>query len=88
MTKRLHERVVHRVAAELLVANDRARDLLESRSIATVDDLELLEGNRPSAVSQRAHADVILECPVALLTRVESREGSTARASRRLPGER
>ena len=51
MTKRLHERLVHRIAAELFVTNDRARDLLESRSIATVDDLELLERNRPSAMS-------------------------------------
>jgi hypothetical protein len=88
MTKRLHERFAHRIAAELLVADDRARDPLESRSIATVDDLELLEGNRPSAMSQRVHADVILECRSALLTRVESREGSTARAGRRHPGER
>ena len=88
MTKRLHERVVHRIAAELLVANDRARDPLESHSIATVDDLELLEGHGPSAVPQRAHAHVILECPLALLTKVESREGSTARAGRRLPAER
>ncbi len=61
MTKRLHERVVHRIAAKLLVANDRARDLLESRSIATVDDLELLERNGPSAVSKRAYAHTILE---------------------------
>ena len=51
MTKRLHERLVHRIAAELFVTNDRARDLLESRSIATVDDFELLERNRPSAMS-------------------------------------
>ena len=61
MTKRLHERVVHRIAAELLGPNDRARDLLESRSIATVDDLELLERNGPSVVSKRAHAQAILE---------------------------
>ena len=61
MTKRLHERIVHRIAAELLVANDRAGDLLESRSIATVDDLELLERNGPSVVSKRAHAHAILE---------------------------
>jgi hypothetical protein len=51
MTQRLGERVLHDIAAELLVTNDRARDLLESRSIATVEDLELLERNRPSLVS-------------------------------------
>jgi hypothetical protein len=56
MTKRLHERVVHCITAELLVTKDRARDLLESRYIATVDDLELLERNRPSAMSKRAPA--------------------------------
>ena len=38
----MHERVLHRIAAELLVTDNRARDLLESRCIATVDDLELL----------------------------------------------
>jgi len=51
MTKCLHKSLVHRIAAELFVTNDRARDLLESRSIATVDDFELLERNRPSAMS-------------------------------------
>ena len=63
MTKRLHERVVHGIAAELVVTNDRARDLLESRCVATVDDLELVECDRPSPMSKRAHAHAISELP-------------------------
>jgi hypothetical protein len=62
MTQRLRERVLHDIAAELLVTNDRACNLLESRSVATVEDLELLERNRLSAVSKRAHGHAILEC--------------------------
>ncbi|TML81389.1 MAG: hypothetical protein E6G09_12715 [Actinobacteria bacterium] len=62
MTQRLRERVVHDIAPELLVTNDRARDLLESRSVATIDDFELLERNGPSAVSRRPHGHAVLEC--------------------------
>jgi hypothetical protein len=62
MTQRLGERVLDDIAAELLVTNDRARDLLESRSVATVEGLELLERNRTSAVSKRAHGHAMLEC--------------------------
>lgn len=51
MTERLGERVLHDIAAELLVANDRTRDVFESRSVATVEDLELLERNRPPVLS-------------------------------------
>jgi hypothetical protein len=61
MTKRLHESVMHCIAAELVVTNNRARDLLESRCVATVDDLELVERDRPSPMSKRAHAHAILE---------------------------
>jgi hypothetical protein len=62
MTQRLRERVLHDIAAELLVTNDRACDLLESRSVATIDDFELLERNWPSAVSRCAQGHAILEC--------------------------
>src|SRR5205814_4767331 len=61
MTKRLHERVLHRIAAGLAVTDDRARDPFESRSIATVDGLELRQRDRPSAASKRAHAHATLE---------------------------
>jgi len=63
MTERLGERVLHDIAAELLVTNDRTRDVFESRSVATVEDLELLERNRPPVLSQSSHAHAILKLP-------------------------
>jgi hypothetical protein len=66
-TQRLRERVLHDIAAELLVTDDRARELLESRSVATVEDLELLERNRPPVLSKRAHAHAILELPLCFI---------------------
>jgi hypothetical protein len=83
MTERLYECVLHRIGAELLVTNDRAGNPLESRSIAAVEDSQLVERNRRSVVSNRAHAHAILKLPPCLIDESKSRvsEFSQTRSS-------